>query len=282
MDRPNGVSLAAMYGPRVHGVALAIAMSVSACNAITNERVADPAAALSEPVFRCNVEPILVRQCSYTACHGIAGAALRVYSPGKLRAASPLDARSIDRDAQRRRASRELRVARPAFSYRHRRARQRCSCASRCRRRTAATRTQGGAIYTGTGDPQLIAIRRLADRQGGVSMRRARDSRDLVPRARHHAGRVGVSDGRAVRPRSADQRRGGRDRVHGAPRWAGHACDVCHTGAARTISLRLESDHPELFTDGWKPEPAVSPARRAENEHAGSALKALGDDCGFS
>ena len=41
---------------------------------------------LDKAVFRCNVEPILARQCSYTACHGVPGSALRVYSPGKLRA----------------------------------------------------------------------------------------------------------------------------------------------------------------------------------------------------
>jgi hypothetical protein len=42
-------------------------------------------------VFRCSVEPVLVRQCSYTACHGVAGSPLRVYSPGKLRAVRPAD-----------------------------------------------------------------------------------------------------------------------------------------------------------------------------------------------
>lgn len=67
-------------------VALAL---ICACTTVTNDRAADPAAALSEPVFRCNVEPILIRQCSYTACHGIAGTALRVFSPGKLRAVAP-------------------------------------------------------------------------------------------------------------------------------------------------------------------------------------------------
>lgn len=64
---------------------------VVGCTGISNGPAADPAASLDEAVFRCNVEPILVRQCSYTACHGIAGAALRVYSPGKLRAVQPVD-----------------------------------------------------------------------------------------------------------------------------------------------------------------------------------------------
>src|SRR5690349_3345197 len=64
----------------------ALLVGIAACSVVQNEPASDPASELSEPVFRCNVEPILVRRCSYTACHGVAGAALRVYSPGKLRA----------------------------------------------------------------------------------------------------------------------------------------------------------------------------------------------------
>ncbi len=73
---------------------LAVLAPLAAC-AVTNEPVPDPAAMLDETVFRCSVEPILARQCSYTACHGIAtfagnaGSALRVYTPGKLRASMP-------------------------------------------------------------------------------------------------------------------------------------------------------------------------------------------------
>src|SRR5215471_4834612 len=58
-----------------------------ACSAVGNQPAPDPAAGLSETVFRCKVEPILARQCSYNACHGNPGSALRVYTPGKLRAA---------------------------------------------------------------------------------------------------------------------------------------------------------------------------------------------------
>ena len=64
---------------------------LSACSTVSNETAPEPSAALSEPVFRCNVEPILARQCSYNACHGNAGSALRVYTPGKLRAAVAAD-----------------------------------------------------------------------------------------------------------------------------------------------------------------------------------------------
>jgi hypothetical protein len=65
---------------------VAALLVLAACSSVDNSAVTDPALALSEPVFRCKVEPILIRQCSYNACHGIAGTALRVYSPGKLRA----------------------------------------------------------------------------------------------------------------------------------------------------------------------------------------------------
>ena len=81
-------------GRRRSWVALGAA-AVSACAGVQNSPAPDPAAALSESVFDCNVQPILVRQCSYSACHGIAGstgtgAPLRVYSPGKLRATSAM------------------------------------------------------------------------------------------------------------------------------------------------------------------------------------------------
>ena len=75
---------------------LAAIVLVGACAAVSNGTAPDPSSLLDEKVFRCNVEPILVRQCSYNACHGIAGtsgqgAALRVYTPGKLRATQPAD-----------------------------------------------------------------------------------------------------------------------------------------------------------------------------------------------
>jgi len=70
--------------------ALAVIAS-SGCTTVANEPLADPAKQLDEGVFKCNVEPILVRQCSYNGCHGNANSALRVYSPGKLRATKPAD-----------------------------------------------------------------------------------------------------------------------------------------------------------------------------------------------
>ena len=47
--------------------------------------------------FVCGAMPVLVRHCSYLACHGNAAHAFRVYSPGKLRAGDV--ASRNDRDA---------------------------------------------------------------------------------------------------------------------------------------------------------------------------------------
>jgi len=69
----------------LRGAAIA-AFVIGGCTTVENGPLADPAKMLDETVFRCNVEPILARQCSYTGCHGVQQSALRVYSPGKLRA----------------------------------------------------------------------------------------------------------------------------------------------------------------------------------------------------
>ncbi len=64
---------------------------LSACAVVESTSAPAPSTGLAENVFRCSVEPVLVRQCSYTACHGIAGSPLRIYSPGKLRAVTPVN-----------------------------------------------------------------------------------------------------------------------------------------------------------------------------------------------
>jgi hypothetical protein len=55
------------------------------------------APALDYNEFVCNVQPTLIRRCSYLACHGNADHALRIYSPGKLRLTNPTTRN--DRDA---------------------------------------------------------------------------------------------------------------------------------------------------------------------------------------
>jgi hypothetical protein len=44
-----------------------------------------PDAFLDYNQFVCTVEPVIIRRCSYLACHGNADHALRIYSAGKLR-----------------------------------------------------------------------------------------------------------------------------------------------------------------------------------------------------
>lgn len=73
---------------------------------------------------------------------------------------------------------------------------------------------------------------------------------------------------------------GGGIAFDGAPRWANHTCEVCHTGAPHLISVALESDHPELFTSGWIPAQQYHLRVRLLDEWAGLAYAANGDDCG--
>lgn len=65
--------------------ALAVAASIPACTAVENAPDPGQIEALDEPYFRCAIEPILLRDCAYTGCHGQASAPLRLYSIGKLR-----------------------------------------------------------------------------------------------------------------------------------------------------------------------------------------------------
>jgi hypothetical protein len=74
---------------RTPAALLVATAAVASCTDVTNGPADDPAAGLDENVFHCKVEPILARDCSYGACHGIDGAALRVYRPGLLRATTP-------------------------------------------------------------------------------------------------------------------------------------------------------------------------------------------------
>ncbi|MDB4971091.1 MAG: hypothetical protein JWN44_6780 [Myxococcales bacterium] len=71
--------------------ALAVtALALTGCPALDPNRglssTQPPAQLLDYDEFVCAVEPVLIRRCSYLACHGNVDHALRVYSPGKLRA----------------------------------------------------------------------------------------------------------------------------------------------------------------------------------------------------
>ena len=142
----------------VLAIALAFACATVACTSIGNEGAPSPSAGLDETVFRCKVEPILARQCSFNACHGNAGSPLRIYTPGKLRI---VQAANIDAEIAPLTAAEEhanflsaagfgfgtssvddhwlLRKPLPAIDggYAH----------------------KGGAIYSGASDPQYVTIR---------------------------------------------------------------------------------------------------------------------------
>ncbi len=74
---------------------------------------------------------------------------------------------------------------------------------------------------------------------------------------------------------------GGGIAFDGAPRFAGHTCAVCHTGAPLQVGLRLESDHPELFTEGWKPATQYRLRVVLVGDHEGAEYRSAGDNCGF-
>jgi hypothetical protein len=67
----------------------------------------------------------------------------------------------------------------------------------------------------------------------------------------------------------------------GAPRWTGHDCAVCHTGAPGRISLSLEADPVALFDTGWVPGQQYHLRVTLAGEWAGLEYAANGDNCGF-
>ncbi len=77
-------------------LAVLTGLSAAGCTAVENQPAPGAITELDEASFRCAVEPTLIRDCSYSACHGNAGFPLRVYSIGKLRAGdtSTLEART--------------------------------------------------------------------------------------------------------------------------------------------------------------------------------------------
>lgn len=73
---------------------------------------------------------------------------------------------------------------------------------------------------------------------------------------------------------------GGGIAFDGSPRHASHTCAVCHVGAPGQINIRLESDHPELFVDGWQPNTQYHVRVVLLGAHAGADYTKFGDDCG--
>ena len=69
--------------------AVVFTIGIAGCPAPDNSHglvtTAPPAQLLDYNEFVCEVQPVLIRRCSFLGCHGNADHALRVYSPGKLR-----------------------------------------------------------------------------------------------------------------------------------------------------------------------------------------------------
>jgi hypothetical protein len=131
---------------------------LAACTDVENASAPDPAKKLDEAVFRCNVEPVLVRQCSYNGCHGQAQAALRVYSPGKLRATPPAkldDAIVALTDAEHH--ANFLDAA--GFAYGDVAPEDNFLVRKPLPGSDGGFAHFGGAIFTGTHDPNYLAIR---------------------------------------------------------------------------------------------------------------------------
>ncbi|MGZ3425834.1 MAG: hypothetical protein ACXVCV_04250 [Polyangia bacterium] len=68
---------------------VAFVVALAGCPAPDNSHglvtTAPPAQLLDYNEYVCEVQPVLIRRCSFLACHGNAEHALRIYSPGKLR-----------------------------------------------------------------------------------------------------------------------------------------------------------------------------------------------------
>ncbi|MDB4969062.1 MAG: hypothetical protein JWN44_4751 [Myxococcales bacterium] len=82
---------------------LAFVLAAVGCPAPDNSHglvtTAAPAQLLDYNEFVCEVQPVLIRRCSFVACHGGVDHALRVYSPGKLRLVDSANAARSARDA---------------------------------------------------------------------------------------------------------------------------------------------------------------------------------------
>ncbi|MBL0220185.1 MAG: hypothetical protein IPQ07_40735 [Myxococcales bacterium] len=150
MSRSRGSRRAASY-------ACALLACFAACAEVDNPAVAPPNMGLDEKVFRCSVEPVLVRQCSYSACHGIAGSALRIYSPGKLRAATPanLDAAIVALTEAEHHANF---LSASGFRFGAADPLDNLLVRKTLPATDGGYAHEGGAIFSGTGDAQWIAI----------------------------------------------------------------------------------------------------------------------------
>ncbi|MCA9673733.1 MAG: hypothetical protein H6709_09675 [Kofleriaceae bacterium] len=143
--------------PFIISFALAGAALTSGCTVVEN--AADPGAipSLDEARFRCGVEPILARDCSYAACHGAAGTPLRVYTVGRLRAgpSATIDDRLMPMTDAEHHANYQSAVAfafggvSPDDNFLLRKA---------LPAEDGGFEHKGGAIFSGLDDPRAVAL----------------------------------------------------------------------------------------------------------------------------
>jgi hypothetical protein len=133
------------------------ALVLGACTDLANAPAADPSKTLNETVFRCSAEPVLITQCSYNACHGKAESALRVYSLGKLR--SPPATDSLTASAPLSDAEEHANFLSAAgFATYGVAAADNWLLKKPLAAANGGFEHAGGAIFTGTGDANYVAI----------------------------------------------------------------------------------------------------------------------------
>jgi len=144
-----------MFGTQL-GILTAIA-SLSACADVTNAPAADPSKTLNETAFRCGAMPVLITQCSYSACHGKEDSALRVYSLGKLR--NPPATDNISASAPLSDAEQHANfLSAAAFATYGVAPADNWLLKKPLPAAAGGFEHAGGAIYTGTGDANYAAI----------------------------------------------------------------------------------------------------------------------------
>ncbi len=148
--------------------AFVLVVGVAACSPVSNGQQADPAAMLDENVFKCSVQPILAKYCSYNACHGIDkanGAALRVYTPGKLRSPPATDFNSLVAALSDAEQHANFESA-SGFSWNLTSVDDNFLLRKPLPSAAGGYEHQGGAIWSGTDDPNYVTIRNWLSGQG--------------------------------------------------------------------------------------------------------------------
>lgn len=134
----------------------------AACSSVSNEPVPDPGSTLNETVFACNVQPVLAKYCSYNACHGITGetgigAALRVYTPGKLRNFNPMNLTDLTKALTTDEQHANFESA-AGFSFGVTNVDDNFLLRKPLPSSLGGYEHKGGAIYADTNDPSYVAI----------------------------------------------------------------------------------------------------------------------------